>query len=85
MRLYLWAATVLGLLVVSVVLFMTSSNDGNYGWFAYAPGDHTLESSPGVVIMSGARVAAWGVGVLALIVLAAGAGYAAGRRQRSVS
>lgn len=85
MRHYLWAATVLGLLVVSVLLFVTSTNDGNYGWFAYTPGDETFASSPGVVIMSRGRVAAWAVGALAMVVLAAGAGYAAGRRQRAAN
>jgi hypothetical protein len=84
MRRYLWAATVLGLLVITVVLFVTSTDDGEYGWLAYAPGSDEFEIGPDLVIMSHARIAAWGVAALTLIVLAAGAGYALGRRGRGV-
>jgi len=84
MRRYIWAATVLGLLVVTVVLFVTSTDDGDYGWFAYTPGSDELDIGPDLVIMSDARIAAWGAGALTLMVLAAGIGYALGRRSRAV-
>jgi hypothetical protein len=84
MRRYIWAAIVLGLLVVTIVLFVTSTDDGEYGWFAYTPGSDDFEIGPDLVILSHARIAAWGAGALTLIVLAAGAGYALGRRSREV-
>jgi hypothetical protein len=84
MRRYIWAATVLGLLVVTVVLFVTSTDDGEYGWFAYAPGTDEFEIGPDLEIVSHARIAAWGVGALTLIVLSAGVGYLLGRRSREV-
>ena len=84
MRRYLWAATVVGLLVVTVVLFVTSTDDGDYGWFAYAPGAEELEIGPDLEIVSHARIAAWGACALTLVVLAAGVGYGLGRRSREV-
>jgi hypothetical protein len=84
MRRYLWVATVLVLIVVTVVLFVTSTDDGEYGWLAYTPDSDEFELGPDLVIVSHARVAAWGVGALTLIVLAAGAGYALGRRSRDI-
>lgn len=85
MRRYLWAATVVGLLVVTVVLFVTSADDGEYGWFAYAPGSgDEFELGPDLEIISHARLVAWAAGALTLVVLAAGAGYALGRRGRKV-
>lgn len=84
MRRLLWAVTVLGLLILTVVLFVTSTDDGNYSWFAYTPGTDEFELGPDLVIMSHARVAAWGVGALTLIVLSAGAGYALERRSREI-
>jgi len=85
MRRYIWAASVLGLLIVTVVLFVTSTDDGEYGWFAYTPGSDDFEIGPDLVILSHARIAAWGAGALTLIVLAGGAGYALGRRSREVT
>lgn len=79
---YLWAVTVVVLVVVTLTLFVTSTNDGDYGWFAYTPDSGEIDVGPDLVMMSRARVAAWGVGALTLIVLAAGAGYAVGRRSR---
>jgi hypothetical protein len=84
MRRYIWAATVLGLLVVTVVLFVTSTDDGEYGWFAYTPGSDGFEIGPDLEIVSHARIAAWGVGASTLIVLSAGVGYALGRRSREI-
>jgi hypothetical protein len=85
MRRYLWAVTVLGLLVVTVLLFLTSTDDGDYGWLAYTPDTGEIEGGPDLVIMSHQRAAAWAVGALALMVLAAGGGYALGRRKASGS
>jgi hypothetical protein len=84
MRRYLWAATVLTLLIVTVVLFVTSTDDGEYGWFAYTPGSDEFDIGPDLVIMSHARIAAWSAGALTLMVLAAGIGYALGRRGREI-
>jgi heme/copper-type cytochrome/quinol oxidase subunit 1 len=81
-RRYLWVATVLGLAVVTIVLFVTSTDDGEYGWFAYTPGSDEFEIGPDLVIMSHARIAAWGAAAMTLALLAAGAGYALGRRSR---
>ena len=83
MRRYLWAATVLVLLVVTVALFATSPATGDFGWFAYTPDSPQIDSGPDLVIMSDKRAAAWFVLALTAIVLAAGAGYALGRRRRS--
>jgi hypothetical protein len=85
MRRYLWAGTVLALLICTVVLFLTSTDDGDYGWFAYTPDTGKIEGGPDLVMMSHARAAAWAVGALTLIALAAGAGYALGRRDRASS
>jgi hypothetical protein len=82
MRRYLWAVTVVVLLVVTVGLFVTSTDDGDYGWFAYTPDSGKIDLGPDLVMMSRARVAAWAFGALTLIVLAAGSGYALGRRDR---
>ncbi|MFC6043014.1 hypothetical protein ACFP8W_21535 [Nocardioides hankookensis] len=82
MRRYLWAITVLVLLVLSVVLFAMSTDDGDYGWFAYAPGSGEIDLGRDIVLMSRTRVAAWAATALALIVLAAGTGFALGRRTR---
>ena len=80
--LYLWVGTVLTLLVVTVVLFLTSPAEGDFGWFAYTPGTIELDGGSDLVIISDRRAAAFGVLALTLLVLAAGVGYVLGRRGR---
>jgi hypothetical protein len=79
---YVWLAAGVVATAVGIVVALTSRASGDFGWFAYTPGNGKIEFSGNITFVSRTELIGAAVAGVGLVVVASGLGYLLGRRGR---